>query len=520
MGKLAGWKGLCAVSLFCAAAAIASPGQIYNVLVNFDGANGAGPDAPMTLVQGLDGKLYGTTDQGGVDYYGTVFKVTTDGTLTPLHSFCSEPGCADGSGPYAGLVQSNIYLYGTTKSGGSNNAGTIFKITPAGKLTTLYSFCAQDGCPDGSNPYAGLVQGASGLFYGTTFVGGAYGAGTIFRISSSGELTTLYSFCAQTGCTDGSNPYASLVQGADGNFYGTTYTSGAYDAGTVFKITPGGALTRLYSFCGQTNCTDGATPYSGLVQGTDRYFYGTTIGGGATGYGEVFKITSQGALTTLYSFCAQTNCADGAAPYSGLVQATDGFFYGTTEAEGANLTGTIFKISSGGTLTTLFTFCNGTYCYDGGPSLGGLLQATDGNFYGVTWMGGTSDDGTLFRLSEFLSPFVETRPVSNEVGKLVFILGTNLTGSSGVSFGGAAATFKVVSSSEITTTVPSGATTGSITVTTPGGALTSEQTFRVIPVVTSITPTKGPVGTPIVITGVSFTQATNVAFVGSQPVLR
>src|ERR1039457_747285 len=236
-------------------------------------------------------------------------------TLTTLYSFWSQSGCPDGAWPYAGLVQAtNGGLYGTTYNGGTNSAGTIFKIAPGGTLTTVYSFCSQGVypyCTDGANPYAGLVQAANGDLYGTTSNGGANGGGgTVFKITPSGTLTTLYSFCSQTNCTDGFYPYGWLVQAANGDLYGTTNIDGANGGGTVFKITPGGTLTTLYSFCSQTNCTDGTQPYARLVQAANGNFYGTTRIGGAPSPipgkngGTVFEITPTGTLTTLYSFCS------------------------------------------------------------------------------------------------------------------------------------------------------------------------------------------------------------------------
>ena len=222
-------------------------------------------------------------------------------TLTTLFSFDGT----DGAVPQAGLVQAtNGDLYGTSSFGGANNLGTVFKITPSGTLTTLYSFCSQSGCPDGYDPYAGLVQATNGDLYGTTLYGGANGPyGTLFRITTSGTLTTLYSFCSQSGCTDGELPLAPLVQAANGDLYGTTAYGGVNGLGTVFRVTPSGTLTTLYSFCSQSGCPDGYDPYAGLVQATSGDFYGTTVLGGTGGWGTVFKITSSGTLMTLYSFC-------------------------------------------------------------------------------------------------------------------------------------------------------------------------------------------------------------------------
>jgi uncharacterized repeat protein (TIGR03803 family) len=244
---------------------------------------------------------------------------------------------ADGGVSYAGLVQAaDGNLYGTTNSGGANNYGTVFKITPEGTLTTLYSFCSQKNCTDGANPVAGLVQAKDGNFYGTTQGGGAnpgYRAGTVFEITLDGILTTLYSFCSKTNCGDGGFPVAGLVQAKDGNFYGTTPRGEAgadkRGGGTVFEITPKGSLTTLYSFCSKADCADGRYPHAGLIQANDRDFYGTTSSGGAHRAGTVFEITAKGALTTLHSFCSKTNCADGRSPYAGLAQAADGDLYGT-----------------------------------------------------------------------------------------------------------------------------------------------------------------------------------------------
>jgi YVTN family beta-propeller protein/uncharacterized repeat protein (TIGR03803 family) len=370
--------------------------QTLTTLLSFDGANGAYPFSTF-LIQGTDGNLYGTAVGGSVYDEGTVFKVTAGGTLTTLYTFCSQVNCTDGAQPEAGLVQAtNGNFYGTTAIGGVNDGGTVFEITPAGQLTTLYSFCSQTGCTDGADPVAGLVQGADGNFYGTTFVGGALGVGTFFKITPSGTLTTLYSFCSQDGCTDGIEPEAGLVQGTDGNFYGTTSSGGVNDDGTVFRITPSGTLTTLWSFCSEDGCIDGVEPEAGLVQGTDGNFYGTTTFGGANGAGTVFELTPGGQLTTLYSFCSQPGCTDGEQSIAGLVQ-SGGNFYGTTGYGGANGAGTVFEVTPGGQFTTLYSFCSQPGCADGNYPAGSLLQA-NGILYGTTLYGGSRLDGTIFSL--------------------------------------------------------------------------------------------------------------------------
>jgi YVTN family beta-propeller protein/uncharacterized repeat protein (TIGR03803 family) len=378
--------------------------QTLTTLLNFEGANGSYPYRAF-LIQGTDGNLYGTTSEGSVYDQGTVFKVTPGGTLTTLYTVCSQINCTDGSEPYAGLVQAtNGNFYGTTNDGGANagGGGTVFEITSGGQLTTLYSFCSQANCADGGFPYAGLIQATDGNLYGTTAYGGltdlCSGCGTVFKITPSGTLTTLYSFCSQSGCTDGIEPEAGLIQGTDGNFYGTTSFGGVNnDAGTVFKITPSGTLTTLYSFCSQDGCTDGSDPQAGLVQSTDGNFYGTTeYGGSSLAQGTVFEVTPGGQLNTLYSFCSQPGCTDGADPIAGLVQA-GGNFYGTTENGGANDGGTVFEVTPGGQFTTLYSFCSQPGCADGADPIGGLLQA-NGNLYGTTVNGGTRLDGTIFSL--------------------------------------------------------------------------------------------------------------------------
>jgi uncharacterized repeat protein (TIGR03803 family) len=443
-----------------------APTVTFTTLYSFDGTDGDEPNAGM--VQAANGDLYGTTYAGGNGEKGTVFRITPNGALTTLHNFDGT----DGSLPLAGLIQApNGDFYGTTFDGGTNrNNGAIYKITAGGALTTLHSFRTTDG----ANPTAGLVQTPNGGFYGTTFDGGAPSSdGTVFKITPAGALTTLHSFQGP----DGKLVRAGLVQGKDGNFYGTTESGGSSGDGTVFSITPGGTLTTLHSFEG----ADGQAPIAGLVQDGNGNFYGTTYAGGPTGDGTIFMITPAGSLTTLYAFCSQSNCTDGASPFAGLIQGTDGNLYGTTRYGGANRQGAIFKITTSGAFAMLHSFCLQNNCTDGANPLAGLVQDTNGIFYGTTAYGGANGDGTVFSLSVGLGPFVKTNPTSGKVGKAVKILGTNLTGSTSVTFNGTAATFTVKSKSEITTTVPTGATTGTVQVVTPGGTLSSNVPFRVTP---------------------------------------
>jgi uncharacterized repeat protein (TIGR03803 family) len=330
-------------------------------------------------------------------------------TLTTLANFDYSNGNQPGS--MALIEGTDGNFYGTTYSGGANGTGTVFKVTPGGELTTLYSFCAQMSCPDGKSPSNGLVQATNGNFYGTASGGGAYNDGTVFEITPDGALTTLHSFNG----VDGANPVGALMQANNGNFYATTYSGGASVAcpngpgcGTVFEITAEGELTTLHSF----NGADGQFPSSGVIQATDGNFYGTTQYGGGNicyqgppglgsnqGCGTVFKLNNTGQLITLHSF----DSTDGWLPGGGLVQATDGNFYGTTAWGGASNFGTVFKITPGGELTTLHSFD----LTDGSMPFISMVQANDGNLYGTTTGGGPNavpgtmngGDGTVFEIT-------------------------------------------------------------------------------------------------------------------------
>jgi uncharacterized repeat protein (TIGR03803 family) len=498
MSKLSLWRAICLVCVFGTLAMIGWAADTFTTLVSFNNTDGATP-LYESLAQGLNGNFYGTTSQGGAHSAGTVFEITPAGTLTTVYNFCSDQHCTDGSGPYAGLIQTpNGNFYGTTAQGGANGYGTVFEITSTGTLTTLYSFCSQLNCADGASPEAGLVQATNGNFYGTTEQNDVsefgVGQGTIFEITPAGKLTTLYSFCSQPHCTDGAVPSGALIQGNNGNFFGTTQGGGnsacSGGCGIVFEITPAGVLTILHAFDG----TDGAYPIGGLVQATNGNFYGTTEQGGVGEFGvdqgTVFEITPGGTLTMLYGFCSQPGCTDGRFPYAGLVQASNGNLYGTTmnggdsNACGEHGCGSIFEITAEGRLTTLYSFD----INDGPLLVATPVQGTNGNFYGTTEAGGASSAchngtligcGTVFRLSLGLTPFVQTLSTSGKPGAAIIVLGNNLTSTTSVSFNGALAKFKVVSSTEITATVPSNSTSGPVKVTTPDFTLLSKVPFRV-----------------------------------------
>ena len=476
------WKNLCAVILFCAAMAVAAQAQ-FTKLVDFTKANGAAPQAP--LVQGLDGNFYGTSVAGGSNRGGTAFGITPAGTLTTVRNFCvgQQLTCSElGAVPYTPLLLAeNGSFYGTLFTAGVTDAvgGTIVRISPTLGTTKLANICPQSSCTNGANPRSGLIQAVDGNFYGTTSAGAnintacSGGCGTIFKITPSGTVTNLHSFCSLSNCADGSVPRNELVQGNDGSIYGTTSLGGANGSGTVFKLASNGTLLTLHSFCHDTNCADGEFP-NGLVLADDGNFYGTTAAQ-PTGYGTVFKITPAGAFTTLYTFCSLTGCADGATPSGSLIQATDGKLYGTTQVGGVSNKGTIFRITLGGTLTRIYSFAH----LKGILPRAGLVQGTDGSFYGTTSSGGTNFQGVVFRLSTGMGAFVKALRPYGTVGTTIKILGNGLTGSTSVTLNGATATFAVVSDTEITATVPTGATTGRIQVVTPSATRTSNIAFHV-----------------------------------------
>jgi uncharacterized repeat protein (TIGR03803 family) len=475
--------------------------QTFSVLYNF-GTNTGDPANPYfsgVIAQGRDGKLYSTTGFGGDNggsHDGAMFSVAPGGMLSVPYSFPL---------PFE-QVESGLTLgtdgnfYGTTAAG--VGFGTVFKITPTGTLTVLHTFTDSDG----STPFAPPIQGTDGNFYGATTYGGANEVGAIYKITPAGTFTSLYSF----DNTHGANPYGQLVQGTDGNFYGVTNQGGTLGDGVVYKITAAGAITVIYNF----DVTHGYSPVGPLVQGSDGSFYGTALGGGTIGNGVIFKITSTGRLTVLHNVNAAT---DGDVTYGALVQATDGNFYGTASSDTTTGYGTIFKISpiSPYTYTVLYNFDYTT----GGVPYAGLVQHTNGILYGDTNIGGTgtlwcNSCGTFYSLNIGAGPFVSLSSASGRIGKSIEILGQGFTGTTGVSFNGTAATFHISSNTYLTAAVPTGASTGFVSVVTPGGTLKSNKTFRVTPQITSFNPPSGPVGTPVIITGVSLTGATRVTFGG------
>ena len=348
------------------------------VIHSFNGTDGSEPASPLVL--GSDGAFYGTNSTGGFYGAGNVFRITQTGLLSVLYNFT---GGADGGNPFAALTQgTDGNLYGTTYSGGVGGLGTVFRMTSAGALTTLRAFIG--GPSDGARPRAALLQAGNGNFIGTTQFGGPFGRGTIFEMTPAGFVTIRYAF---SGGFDGAYPYASVIQASDGNFYGTAYSGDITTFGRIYRMTPDGVVTVMHTF---TSGADGANPLTPLVQGRDGNFYGTTYFGGAANQGTAFRMTPDGTVTVLHSFSG----SEGIQPGSGLIQSADGSFYGTTKIGGLNY-GTVFRMTEAGGVSVVYTFSGGA---DGSVSSAGLVMGANGKMYGTTNYGGAFNRGGVFRL--------------------------------------------------------------------------------------------------------------------------
>ncbi len=486
---------------------VAASAQTYTDLYTYPIGSGAysGIVAPQVMSQGRDGNLYSTIQNDGTKNVGTVYSMTTAGTLSTVYSFCSLTSCTDGGYPYGGVTLGfDGNFYGTTQGGGSHAAGTVFKVTPTGTLTTLWNFA--NGTDDSVPVYTTLL-GQDGNMYGVSWgqYNGQYGA--FFKVSAAGVFKALSDFTY----TNGALPNLP-TQGTDLNFYGTAQAGGdpTCKCGLVYKATAAGKITVLHTFKGYPS--DGYRPIGILVQGTDGNFYGTTYQGGAHNQGSVFKITPAGVYTLVYSFNFSSGYLDADLPEAGLTLGTDGNLYGVGTAGGSKNAGAIFKITPAGNESILYNFCSVT-CNDGFGPATPLVLHTDGKFYGNT--NGNSLGGSVFYSFDVgLKPLVDLVTWTAKVGKTVEILGQGFTGTTGVSFDGVSATFHNISDTYMTATVPAGALTGTVTVTTFTDTMKSNRTFLVQPQITSFTPTSGIVGSSVTITGVSLTQTTKVTVGG------
>jgi uncharacterized repeat protein (TIGR03803 family) len=461
-----------AMLVFLCAGLTPSHGQSVEEILGFPNSMSAG--AYGTLTQGRNGSLYGTTDGQGSTQNpnGTIFTVDTDGSMpTSLFSFDG----ANGQEPFYGMTLAlDGNYYGTTIGGGASNSGVLFKISPSGTYSLLYQFT---GGADGAYPVGPPVQGSDGNLYGVTDLGSGTD-GTVYKYTlSTGTFSTIFSL--NPDGSQGNGPLAQLTQAADGSLYGTTIVGGASNCGTIFRVTTAGVLLSVYSFpCG----LGGYSPQAPLYEASDGNLYGTTVLGGKVdssgdckqGCGTVFKI-SHGVVSVIYRFSGFPN--DGGLTTAGLVEGTDGNLYGATVRGGTHDFGTLYQISTSGQYRLLYSFVDAVGKYPAAS----LMQHTNGTFYGTTTSGGQDADGAIYSLDMGLGPFVALVRYTGRVGQAVQILGQGFAGASAVTINGVAATsFKVVSDTYMTAVIPPGATTGPVVVTTSTGTLTSNHNLRIV----------------------------------------
>ena len=476
---------LLAAITFAAASLHAQYTELYNFNYHSEGSN---PMNPALMAQGQDGNLYGTlqtTFPGDGSVFG--WSVPTS-TIAKIYGFSGPDGNTPQSGLTLGLDGS---FYGTTVTGGLNGKGSVFKISSGGVFTQLYSFT--DGT-DSAYPWAPPVQGPDGSIYGVTYNG--TNPGRAYKITSAGVFSVIATLPSKT--------VAPLIFGNDGNLYGTTQYGGTYNRGTVFKMTTKGALTIIHSFTAEL-------PTGPVMQAADSKLYGTTPFGGTNGQGIIYSMSlSGGSFTVLHNFLL----SEATNSVSGLVQGSDKFLYGVAQAGGGAGLGSLFKVNTTGTVfSVLYSFQTAV----GDTPMSTPVLHTNGIIYGTTNHGGPTNVGygTLYRYNAGLKPFASLVIIwSGKVGTGVGIIGQGFTTATGVKFGTGPATYKVLSDNYIIAAPAAGATTGAVTVLEPSGNLVTPQTFKVIPSITSFSPSAGPVGSSVTITGMSLSQASAVTIGG------
>jgi uncharacterized repeat protein (TIGR03803 family) len=460
--------------------------QSYLDLHEFDGlGGGCCPQYTSIMAQGRDGTIYGTTSTGGLHSVGIVFRITPTGSFSVLYNFDKTHG----STPVGGLVLgTDGNFYGTTELGSANGYGNIFKITPAGVLTVLYNFT---GNADGGLTVAPLIVGMDGNFYGTTYPGVA------FKLSPSGVFKVIGKIPTVS--------YAPLLQADDGAFYGVTQFGGTHSAGAIYKIV-GTKVTTLYSFDGP----HGAYPIGGLVQGADGNLYGTTTSGGSGNAGVIFRMTTTGTLTVLVNFDPKSPL-NGYQADAGLIAGNDGNLYGATVWGGTDVYGTIFEMSTSGSYSVLNNF---NAPYGAGP-YSTPMQHTSGVIFGMTARGGTAGKGVVYSFNNGIVPFRIAEHPRRYSWQLSGDSRYGFSGTTRVTFNGTPASFRVLNDTYLTAIVPSGET-GFVSVTTSSGILLSSRIFKVTPKITSFTPSKGPSGSTVTVTGSGLIQATKITVGGVQ----
>jgi len=485
-----------------AAAAVPMQAQTVNTLFTFEANNNnSQPSLPQgNMAQGRDGNFYGISSSGNGCCQGVFYKIDSTGLMTALSAMAQSQG----TNCNGVVLATDGNFYGTCYSDPTNN-GTLIKLTPTGAITVLHTFLGTTA--DGCHPLAPPIQGTDGSLYGTTGFCGANGYGTVYKLSPSRTYTQLYSF--QGPPSDTAEPLG-LVEGTDGNLWGMG-SGWIVSNGAVFKISAAGKETLVYAFKGGT--ADGQNPFTSLIQGADGNYYGTTEFGGTDNYGTIFKLTPAGVETVLYNF---PNQADGAYPRLPLTQGLDGLLYGiaTDCAGGGCAQAGLFDVTTKGAYRNLYLYPLGQ------PNtiqpFAPLLLSTNGTFYSTTFQGGVAVNGTFYSVSTNYSPFISLVNVrGGKEGTQVGILGQGFSAASVVKFGGTVATTtKLTGKTFILATVPSAALTGKVTVTTGSATLSTISAFKVTPTVGGFTPSSGPVGTSVTISGTGLTQATKIAFNG------
>lgn len=473
--------------------------QTVSTLYSFASNNNSSPILPQgPMAQGRDGDFYGIS-MAGDGCCGIVYKISSTGVLAPLLAMAQSQG-TDCNGLVLGTDGN---FYGSCYSDPTNN-GTLIKVTPTGTLTVLHTFVGTT--TDGCHPLAPPMQANDGNLYGTTGFCGANNYGTVYKLTGAGAYSVLYSF--QGPPNDTAEPLG-LIQGSDGNLWGMG-NGWIVSEGGVFKISTAGKEALVYAF---KNDPDGAGPYTNLIEGLDGNYYGTTEDGGTAREGTVFKLTPKGVETVLYSFPNQT---DGAYPQLPLTQGPDGILYGaaTDCAGGGCAQAGLFDITTKGVYNTLYLYP--LVCSNCGQPFAPLLLSTNGTFYSTTFQGGDASSGSFYSLSTTYAPFVSLLPATGSETAQVGILGQGFSKSSVVKFGGIPVTKgQLTGSTFILATVPAGALTGTVTVTTGTTTLTSNVTFKVKPTIKTFSPPSGPIGASVTITGTALTQATKVTFNGT-----
>jgi uncharacterized repeat protein (TIGR03803 family) len=428
---------------------------VVTVLYSFKGKPSSATPVGVTLAQGRDGSLFGNTAEGGSKGDGTVFRLATSGAYKLLYSFVDRLDEPEG-GVTLGIDGN---YYGTTIAGGTKRIGTLYKIAVDGTYTLLEEF---QGDANGATPLVPPIQASDQNVYGTT--SGTDGKSTVYRYKPDGTFSTIFVPTA----AEGQFIHGGLVQGTDGNLYGTAESSSS-GCGTIFEISTKGTLLFNYVFPGTPG---GCVPIGTLIQATDGNFYGATTTGGSANLGSIFQLDQNGNVTVLYSFQGP----DGEAPLAGLAEGTDGNLYGTTTAGGTSGFGTLFSTTTTGNLTVLADFTSETQL-----PYGAILQHTNGLFYGTSSNGGEASDGAVYSFDMSLAPFVTFVLPTGKVGRNVQILGQGFTGTTSITFNGVPATsFTLGSDTSLTAMVPTGATTGPVVVTTPTGTLTSNKSLQII----------------------------------------